>query len=871
MKPKVSPMMQQYFEIKSQYDDCILFFRLGDFYEMFYDDAITASRILDITLTGKDCGQEERAPMCGVPYHSAQTYIAKLIKDGKKVAICEQVEDPKASKGIVKRDVIRVITPGTANLDTVLTSDENNFLGCIYIVGDRYALSLCDVSTGELIITEGLNDPVENQLVNTLACFRPKEVIINDRAVSQSKAILELRERFDFCDSFVPEQYFDYETSRDIIYNKFESLKTNDILYEKEHCIRSLGAMFEYLKETQKIDLSHIETISFYKSCDYMDIDMSSRRNLELPETMRDKTKKGSLYSILDKTKTGMGARRLKSWIDRPLITADLIDKRLDAVSEFVSDELLRDELADCFKRVSDIERLISKIVYATCNARDFLSLKQSLEVMPQIYSILSRCSSPLMKEAYSNFDSMADLYKLLDSAIKDDPNEQPPLTIREGGIIKKGFDKELDRLRSIMENGTGVLAELEMREKEKTGIKNLKVSYNKVYGYYIEVTRSFLSLVPDDYIRKQTLTGCERFITQELKELENTILGARERVNDLEYEDFMYVRGELNKNSHRLKKMAELVSVTDVLCSLAHVAVENNYVRPTVDECDEITIEGGRHPIVELSSAGGFFVPNDTYLNTTDSKFSIITGPNMAGKSTYMRQTAIITLMAQMGSFVPAKSAHIGLVDRIFTRIGASDDLASGQSTFMVEMNEVAHILKNATAKSLLILDEIGRGTSTYDGLSIAWAVVEYICTHIGAKALFATHYHELTELEEKIDGIKNYSVAVKRRGEDITFLRKIVRGGTDDSFGIEVANLAGVPKEVIDRAREVLTAVESGDSKSETSVSEGLTRVSESKAKADELYEAIMAVDISTLTPLEAMNELFNLQKKVGELSEN
>ena len=869
MSQKVSPMMQQYFDIKAEYEDCILFFRLGDFYEMFYEDAITASEILEITLTGKDCGQSERAPMCGVPYHSAQGYIAKLIKRGKKVAICEQVEDPKAAKGIVKRDVIRVITPGTANIDAVLASDENNFLACVYIEDNYYGLSLCDVTTGELITTEGPNDPMENQLTDILACFKPKEVILNDKGYKNSKAIVELKKRFDFYESFLPEANFDLDKGKLRVYEKFASLKEDDVLRDRDFCIRCLNALFDYLDETQKIDLSHIENVSFYKTCDYMEIDMASRRNLELTETMRDKTKKGSLYSILDKTKTGMGARRLKGWIDRPLISVDAIERRLDSVSEFAFRQDIRDELRECFKKINDIERLISKTVYGSCNARDFVSLKQSLEVFPEIYEILSKCDSTLMKEAYVGFDMLKDIYTLLDNAIE---TEDTPFSIREGGIIKEGFDTELDKLRSIMNNGTGHLAAIEAKEKERTGIKNLKINYNKVYGYYLEVTRSFLDLVPDDYIRKQTLTGAERFITQELKELENTILGARERVNDLEYEDFMYVRGEISKNINRLKKMAELISVTDVLCALSEVAVNNGYTRPEVNDGDEISIEAGRHPIVELSSfSTGMFVPNDTYLNTGDSKFSIITGPNMAGKSTYMRQCAIITLMAQIGSFVPAKSAKIGIVDKIFTRIGASDDLASGQSTFMVEMNEVAHILKNATSKSLLILDEIGRGTSTFDGLSIAWAVVEYICSEIGAKSLFATHYHELIELEKKIPGIKNYSVSVKRRGEDITFLRKIVRGGTDDSFGIEVANLAGVPKAVIERARDVLAAVESGEKDVKTTVDERLGKVEEQKIKTNELYDAIMSIDISTLTPLEAMNELFTLQKKVGELSEN
>ncbi len=868
MKQALSPMMKQYFDIKSEYEDCILFFRLGDFYEMFYDDALVASEILEITLTGKDCGQEERAPMCGVPFHSAQNYIAKLIKNGKKVAICEQVEDSKAAKGIVKRDVIRVVTPGTANMDALLTSDENNFLACVYITEESYAVSICDVTTGELLTTDGANDPVENSLTNTLACFRPKEIIINDGGYSRSKGVLELKARFEFFESYVPEDYFDLENAKNLVYQKFDCLKTDDFLSEKDLCVRSLGALFEYLKETQKIDLSHIQNVSYYSNCDYLEIDLSSRRNLELTETMRDKSKKGSLYGILDKTATGMGARRLKSWIDRPLISCSLIEKRLDGVEEFVRNEDKRDFLFDSLRKINDIERLISKTVYGSCNARDFLSLKQSLEVLPDIEKIISSCQSPLMKEASLGFDCLKDLYLLLDSAIEE---EDTPTTIREGGIIKKGFDKELDRLRNVMNGGTSVLAELEAKEKEKTGIKNLKISYNKVYGYYIEVTKSFLGLVPEDYIRKQTLTGCERFITQELKELENTILGAKERVNDLEYEDFMYVRDNVSKNIPRLKKMAEIVSVTDVLCALAKTASLNGYVRPEVNESDEIDIEGGRHPIVELSPSAGLFVPNDTYLNTGDSRFSIITGPNMAGKSTYMRQTAIITLMAQIGSFVPAKSARIGLVDRIFTRIGASDDLASGQSTFMVEMNEVANILKNATKKSLLVLDEIGRGTSTYDGLSIAWAVVEYICRSIGAKALFATHYHELTQLEGRIEGVRNYSVAVKRRGEDITFLRKIVRGGTDDSFGIEVAKLAGVPKCVTDRAKEVLSAVETEDRSTDTLASDKLDRVQEEKVRANELYDAIMAIDISTLTPLEAMNELFTLQKKVGELSGN
>jgi len=869
MKAPVTPMMKQYFEIKNEYQDCILFFRLGDFYEMFYDDAITASEILEITLTGKDCGQEERAPMCGVPYHSAQSYIARLVKNGKKVAICEQVEDPKAAKGIVKREVIRIITPGTANLEEVLVSEENNFLACICLEDKKFAVSFCDASTGELITTEGDFDIVENQLVNILACFKPAEILINDSAVVHKKIFDEIRSRFDFYDSYLPNSYYDFEDAKQNVYNKFKTLSSNDILYKRDMCVRSLGALLNYLTETQKTDLSHIREVRYYDVCDYMEIDMASRRNLELTETMRDKAKKGSLFGILDKTKTGMGARRLKSWIDRPLIEADAINYRLEAVNEFVLKPELRDTLREALKKIYDIERIIGRAVYGNCNAREFLSLKQSLKILPEIKEIISTCESNLMKDAYRNFDELTDVWTLLENSINE---KDTPITIREGNIIKDGFDNELDKLRSIHKSGTGVMAEIEAKEKEKTGIKNLKISYNKVFGYYIEVSKLHSDKVPDYYIRKQTLANCERYITQELKDLENTVLGAKERINDLEYEDFMYIRGEINKNSNRILDMAKILSTADVLCALGEVAVTNGYVRPVVDNSDVIDIKDGRHPIVESVLYDSLFVPNDTYLDTNESRFSIITGPNMAGKSTYMRQTALIVLMAQIGSFVPAKSAVIGIVDRIFTRIGASDDLASGQSTFMVEMNEVAHILKNATKKSLLILDEIGRGTSTFDGLSIAWAVVEYVCKNIGAKSQFATHYHELTVLEDKIEGVKNYSIAVKKRGEDITFLRKIVRGGTDDSFGIEVARLAGVPDEVLKRAHEVLSAIEDGSSVTDGEEIEQKMEINRANSdKNNAILNDIMAIDITTLTPLEAMNELFKLQKKAGEIIEN
>lgn len=869
MDSPVTPMMKQYFNIKSEYEDCILFFRLGDFYEMFYDDAIVASEILEITLTGKDCGQKERAPMCGVPYHSAQNYIAKLIKNGHKVAICEQTEDPRAAKGIVKREVIRVITPGTATLDTLLQSSENNFLASIYIDNDMYAVSFCDVSTGELITTEGSNTITENNLTNTLACFKPSEIIINDKSFKKNKMFAELKNRLNFYENYISEEYFDFYEAEELVFGRFTSPETKTALSGRTLCVRTIGAMLKYLAETQKIDLSHIRDIHFYNAYDYMEIDISSRRSLELTQTMRTMTKRGSLFGILDKTKTGMGSRQLKMWMDRPLISADEINMRLDAVEEMVLKAELREDLISAFKEINDIERILGKVVYATCNARELASLRESIAVFPKIKKTLSECKSRLLADSFREFDLLEDVYKLLCDAVKDD---DLPVTVREGGMIKDGFDKELDRLRALMENSTAVLMKLEAEEKEKTGIKNLKISYNKVFGYYIDVTKSQTDKVPENYIRKQTLANSERYITPELKELENSILGAKERVKELEYEDLMYILGTVNKNSERLQNMSKLISVADVLCSLAAVAVNNGYTRPIVDNSDMIDIKDGRHPIVELASRDSLFVPNDTFLNTSDSRFSIITGPNMAGKSTYMRQTALIAIMAQIGSFVPASSCRLGVIDKIFTRIGASDDLSSGYSTFMVEMNEVAHILKNATSKSLLILDEVGRGTSTFDGLSIAWSVVEYICENIGAKSLFATHYHELTELENRIAGVKNYSIAVKRRGDDIIFLRKIINKGTDDSFGIEVAKLAGVPDTVIERAREILTNVENGQAISVDTIPDSTDEMETSEIKMDnEIIKNILELDISTLTPLEAMNELYVLQKKVKEINEN
>jgi len=854
-------MMQQYLQIKEEYNDCILFFRLGDFYEMFFDDAITASRELEITLTGKDCGMQERAPMCGVPFHSAQGYVARLIKKGYKVAICEQVEDPATAKGIVKRDVVRVITPGTADTESI--GDENNFLASVFMQGDAYGIAFADVTTGEVIVSDGESDFGESTLINLLAAFRPSEIILNSGSASRCKDIVDLKKRYNFYDSFAPDELFELSKAKDSIKAQFGERAAVDAgIGESELCQRALGGLLAYLYDTQKVDLTHINSFKYICSSRHLQIDISSFRNLELTQTMRDKEKRGSLLGILDRTKTAMGARRLKSWLDRPLIDSEQINLRSGAVEELVNNAMAREEITEALKLVYDIERILSRVVYGSCNARDFVSLRQSLEMLPAVKSALSKCSSHFLSQIATSLDTMSELRLLIACAIVD----EPPVTIKEGGMIKEGFDKELDRIKEILSGGTDYIAAVEAKERERTGIKNLKVAYNRVFGYYIEISKSNLDRVPEEYIRKQTLVGGERFITQELKELESNILNAREKVNALEYENFLAIKKEILSNLKKLQNTAKLVSVTDALCSLAVVASQRGYVRPVVNDGDVIDIKDGRHPVVEASLRDSLFVPNDTYLNTADSRFSIITGPNMAGKSTYMRQTALIVIMAQIGSFVPASECTVGIVDAVFTRVGASDDLASGQSTFMVEMNEVAHILKNATSKSLVILDEIGRGTSTFDGLSIAWAVAEYIAdsSHIGAKTLFATHYHELTALENRIDGIKNYSVAVKKRGDDITFLRKIVKGGTDDSFGIEVALLAGLPHEVISRAKEVLCMVESG---SGVSAAENI-HPSETPQVSDSFKDELMAIDVSTLTPIEALNELYKLQKKVSEL---
>ena len=869
---EMTPMMKQYLQIKDEYRDCILFFRLGDFYEMFFEDAVTASRELEITLTGKDCGLEERAPMCGVPFHSAQGYISKLIAKGYKVAICEQVEDPKDAKGIVKRDVVRIVTPGTAGAETDAVSQENNFLACIYFEENAFGIAFADVTTGEVFASQGQNEEVFGSVLNLISTFKPSEVISNDDGWRYSKEVIALQKRFNFYDSLIEKERFDKDASAKLIEERFapKSLKELE-LDDKEFCVSALGALLSYLNETQKVDLTHINSFRYVENRQHLQIDANSFRNLELTETMRDKEKRGSLLGVLDRTKTAMGARRLKSWLDRPLINPDRINFRSEAVGELVDNVDIREDITEALKKIYDIERILSRVVYGSCNARDFVSLGQSLEVLPDIKKALSVCKSDCLANMHSELSTMAELRLLIQCAFVDDP----PITVREGGMIREGFDAQLDRIKDMLSNGTAYIAKLEAEQREITGIKNLKVAYNRVFGYYIEVSKSNLDKVPPEYIRKQTLVGGERFITQELKDIESNILNAKERVNALEYENFVAVKNEVLGKLKELQTVARLISVTDALVSLATVAARRGYVRAEVNDGNVIDIKDGRHPVVEATLKDSLFVPNDTYLDGDSSRFAIITGPNMAGKSTYMRQTALIVIMAQIGSFVPARECRIGAVDAVFTRVGASDDLASGQSTFMVEMNEVAHILKNATSRSLVILDEIGRGTSTYDGLSIAWAVAEYIAdkASVGAKTLFATHYHELTRLEDRIDGIRNYSVAVKKRGDDITFLRKIVKGGTDDSFGIQVALLAGLPTAVTDRAKQVLADIES-DSPSTLEPAPADAQISwdtVSVCSDEKLRKEILSIDISTLTPIEAMNELYKLQQKVSEPDEN
>ena len=877
----LTPLMQQYMETKKQYKDCILFYRLGDFYEMFFEDAITASRELEITLTGKDCGLEERAPMCGVPFHAVDGYLNRLVSKGYKVAICEQVEDPKLAKGIVKREVIRIVTPGT-NLNTqALEESKNNYLMCIACFQNRIGVSIVDVTTGDFYMTE-----VEGlaKLQDEIYKYMPTEIICNDAFVMSGYDIEDLKGRLGMAVYTLEPWYFDDDGCRKCLMNHF---KVNTLaglgLEDFPSGMISAGAAMQYLLETQKTDLTHINHIIPYLASRFMLLDSSTRRNLELTETLREKQKKGSLLWVLDKTKTAMGARRLRSDIEQPLINIDDINARLDAVEQLCKNTVSRDEIREYLNPIYDMERLLGKVSYKSANPRDLLAFANSMEMLPHIKTVLKEFDCKLLSEIEQEMDGLEDLYHLIKDAICDDP----PVMIREGGMIRTGFDKDIDMLRTAKTEGKTWLAKLEEEDRERTGIKNLKIKYNKVFGYYFEVTNSYKDMVPDDYIRKQTLVNAERYMTPKLKELEDTILNAEDKLNTLEYDVFCKVRDDIAKELERIQKTAKAVARLDVFASLSVVAEQNHYVRPALNEKGVIDIKDGRHPVVEKMIDHDMFVANDTYLNNSNHCIAVITGPNMAGKSTYMRQSALIVLMAQLGSFVPAKSANIGIVDRIFTRVGASDDLASGQSTFMVEMNEVANILRNATSKSLLVLDEIGRGTSTFDGLSIAWAVIEHISNKklLGAKTLFATHYHELTELEGKMNNVNNYCIAVKEKGDDIVFLRKIIKGGADRSYGIQVAKLAGVPDMVIDRAKEIAEQLSDNDITEKVQsiavdtkgdkrkskpvhyddVTMGQMTLSDT-VKDEDIIQELKEIDITNLTPMDAMNTLYRLQNKLN-----
>lgn len=879
MSNELTPMMKQYMQTKEEYKDCILFYRLGDFYEMFFDDALTASKELEITLTGKNCGLEERAPMCGIPYHAVDSYLNRLVSKGYKVAICEQVEDPKTAKGIVKREVIRVVTPGT-NLDTQgLDETKNNYIMCIVYMSDRYGLSVADVTTGEYLVTE-LDS--QTKLMDELYKFMPSEIVCNEAFYMSGLDLDDLKNRLHMAIYSLEAWYFDDALCRETLQEHFKVASLEGIGLSDYECgMIASGALLKYLEETQKNSLSHMSRLTRYATGNYMVLDSATRRNLELVETLREKQKRGSLLWVLDKTKTAMGARTLRKYVEQPLIDKKSIVKRLDAVAELKDNAICREEIREYLNPVYDLERLVGKITYQSANPRDLIAFQSSLSMLPSVKCILKDMESDLLKEIYEELDPLEELCDLVGRAIQ----EEPPLAMKEGGIIKDGYNEEVDRLRKAKSEGKNWLADLETKEREKTGIKNLRIRYNKVFGYYLEVTNSFKDLVPDYYTRKQTLANAERYIIPELKELEDTILGAEDKLCALEYELYCEVRNIIAAELTRIQRTAKAVAKLDVIASLALVAERNNYVRPKINEKGVIDIRDGRHPVVEKMIPNDMFIANDTYLDDKKQRISIITGPNMAGKSTYMRQAALIVLMAQLGSFVPASSANIGLVDRIFTRVGASDDLASGQSTFMVEMNEVANILRNATSKSLLILDEIGRGTSTFDGLSIAWAVVEYISNSklLGAKTLFATHYHELTELEGKISNVNNYCIAVKEKGDDIVFLRKIVKGGADKSYGIQVAKLAGVPDPVINRAKEIVEelvtaditgkvkdiAVQGSETKKKTQKKldeVDLTQFSLfDTVKDDDVLNELKELDISHMTPMDAMNKLYQLQNKL------
>ena len=866
-----SPMMQQYLETKSKYDDCILFYRLGDFYEMFFDDAITASKELEITLTGRDCGQAERAPMAGIPFHAADMYISRLITKGYKVAICEQLEDPKTTKGMVKRDVIRVVTPGTLIETNMLDEKKNNYIMSIYKNGLFFGLAVCDVSTGDFYATEIKETNNFSRLLDEIARYSPAEIIVNNMMFSSNEEIDTIKERFQSYISKISDEKFIDESSQ--IEKNYKIIDTNNEeiknLENRGLALNAISELVYYFNETQKTKLEHVNKIQIYNTTKYMCLDINARRNLEITERMRDKSKRGTLLWVLDKTCTSMGGRNLRRWLNNPLIDIKEINDRLDAVEELKENMMLKGEIIESLKKVYDIERLIGKISYGNANARDMISLKNSIQQLPDIKRLLSNTKCHLLKELYNGLDELMDIYELINQAIV----EEPPISVKEGGLIKLGYNEEIDKLKSATTDGKKWLVELELKEKEATGIKNLKVGFNKVFGYFIEVTKSNLNQVPDRYIRKQTLANGERYITEELKEIEETILGAEDKLINLEYNVFQEIRSKLEQQIERIQSTADVISKLDVLTSFATVAEDMDYVKPIVDGEGIIEIKDGRHPVIEKMLPSGSFVQNDTYLDEDNDRLSIITGPNMAGKSTYMRQVALITLMAQVGSFVPASYAKIGVVDKIFTRVGASDDLSMGQSTFMVEMMEVATILKEATSNSLVILDEIGRGTSTYDGLSIAWAVASHIADKekCGAKTLFATHYHELTKLADEIEGVKNYSVAVKEKGEDIIFLRKIVEGGTDESYGIHVAKIAGVPQNVVKKANEVLKSLERKSALGNKAIEKENKKVATGQLdmynyKLAEIAHQIDKINVNELTPIEALNILVKLKESAS-----
>ena len=888
-----SPMMQHYLETKSKYPDCVLFYRLGDFYEMFFDDAINVSRELELTLTGKECGRENRAPMCGIPYHAGEIYASRLVQNGYKIAICEQVENPKNAKGIVKRDVIKIMTPGTITDGNLLDEKKNNYIMSIFKDGMYYGISAFDISTGEAYATEIKSDNNFQKLVNEISRFNPSELIVNDYMNDSINEINELKHRFEVFISvdkkiekteveadrnFVPD-FFNMKSSMTKLDDKFDDEtihNTFDIIDEQGNLIKNIsdrylavnaiGILLKYIEETQKIKPENLNKIVLYEVVKYMALDINSRRNLELTERLKDKSKKGTLLWVLDKTETSMGGRLIRRWINDPLVNVDDINARLDAVEEIKNDLLLSDRIVESLKSIYDIERLAGKISYGTVNARDLISLKNSIMQLPNLKDAIKNVNSEFLKNIDSELDILSDIYELIEASIV----EEPPLTVKEGGLIKKGYKPEIDELIEATTNGKQWLANVEIREKELTGIKNLKIGYNKIFGYYIEVSKSNVKDIPEDrYIRKQTLTTGERYITEELKKMENEILGAKEKIIALEYDEFVNIRNEIQSNAKRIQRTASAISKLDVIQGLANVANELNYCKPEIMDDDVIDIKNGRHPVVEKIIPYGDFVQNDSLLNANENRLNIITGPNMAGKSTFMRQVALITIMAQIGSFVPAEYAHIGVVDKVFTRVGASDDLSSGESTFMVEMMEVANILKNATDRSLVILDEIGRGTSTYDGLSIAWAVAEYV-SKLKSKTLFATHYHELVGLEGKIDGAKNYHITVKERGEDIIFLRKIVEGGTDESYGIHVAKLAGVPKEVTNRANEILFKLEkknimNGKAESKSEKAENAGQLSMYNYKLAEIASELDGVHLDSITPIEALNILQKMKDKM------